>query len=84
MAQTDTPEYKFLLAGEWRDGKPYTVTCPFDDAPVGRVARAGAADLEQAISAAVAAFETTRKLPAHARSAALRKISAAIADQSED
>jgi acyl-CoA reductase-like NAD-dependent aldehyde dehydrogenase len=81
---SDTPEFRFFLAGEWREGKPYTIACPYDDAPVGRVHRAGPAELEQAIDAAVAAFETTRKLPAHARAAALRKISAAIADQSEE
>jgi acyl-CoA reductase-like NAD-dependent aldehyde dehydrogenase len=81
---SDTPEFRFFLAGQWREGKPYTVACPYDGAPVGTVQRAGPADLEQAIDAAVAAFATTRKLPGHARAAALRKISAAIADQAEE
>ncbi len=84
MTSADTPEYRFCLAGEWRSGTPYTVACPYDGEPVGVVHRAGAAELEQAIQAAVAAFEVTRKLPGHKRAAALRKISEAIAAQSED
>jgi glyceraldehyde-3-phosphate dehydrogenase (NADP+) len=84
MAQTDAPEYKFFLAGEWRAGQPYTVACPYDGAPVGVVHRAGPAELEQAIQAAVKAFEVTRKLPGHKRAAALRKISETIAAQAED
>ncbi len=83
-ADNDTPEYRFFLAGEWREGAPYTVACPYDGAPVGRVHRAGPADLEQAIQAAERAFETTRRLPGHKRAAALRKISEAIAAQAED
>src|SRR5262245_4049339 len=84
MAQTDAPEYKLFLAGEWRAGQPYTIACPYDDAPVGVVHRAGPAELEQAIQAAVKAFEVTRKLPGHKRAAALRKISEMIAAQAED
>lgn len=80
----DTPEYRFYLAGEWREGKPYTIACPYDGAAVGVVHRAGPHDLERAIRAASAAFETTRKLPGHRRAAALRKISETIAARAED
>ena len=44
MAQTDTPEYRFILAGEQRAGATYTVACPYDGAPVGMVHRAGPDD----------------------------------------
>jgi acyl-CoA reductase-like NAD-dependent aldehyde dehydrogenase len=81
---SDVPEYRFFLAGEWREGKSYTVACPYDGAPVGMVHRAGPAELEQAIQAAVKAFEATRKLPGHKRAAALRKISETIAARAED
>jgi acyl-CoA reductase-like NAD-dependent aldehyde dehydrogenase len=84
MAQTDTPEYRFFLAGEWGAGTPYTVACPYDGAPVGVVQRAGPAELEQAIQAAVRAFATTRKLPGHARAAVLRKVSETIAARAEE
>jgi acyl-CoA reductase-like NAD-dependent aldehyde dehydrogenase len=84
MTNMDTPEYRFCIAGEWRTGTPYTVACPYDGHPAGVVHRASASDLEQAIQAAVEAFETTRKQPGHKRAAALRKISETIAAQSED
>jgi len=80
----DTPEYRFLLAGEWRTGTSYTVACPYDGHPVGVVHRVGASELDEAIQAAVTAFEITRKLPGHKRAAALRKISETIAAQAED
>ncbi|HJZ47093.1 MAG TPA: aldehyde dehydrogenase family protein, partial [Roseiflexaceae bacterium] len=83
MAQTDTPEYRFILAGEERAGATYTVACPYDGAPVGIVHRAGPAELEQAIQSAVAAFETTRRLPGHKRAAVLRKVSETIAARAE-
>ena len=79
MAQTDTPEYRFILAGEQHAGAIYTIACPYDGAPVGTVHRAGPDTLEQAIQAAVAAFEATRKLPGHKRAAVLRKVSELIA-----
>jgi glyceraldehyde-3-phosphate dehydrogenase (NADP+) len=81
---TDTPEYRFWLAGEQRTGTPYTVACPYDGQPVGSVHRAGPDDLEQATQAAVRAFETTRKLPAHKRAAVLRKVSETIAARAEE
>jgi acyl-CoA reductase-like NAD-dependent aldehyde dehydrogenase len=85
MTQTsDTPEYRFLLAGEWRAGTPYTVACPYDGTPVGAVHRAGPGELEQAIAAAVRAFETTRKLPGHRRAAVLRGVSETIAARAEE
>jgi acyl-CoA reductase-like NAD-dependent aldehyde dehydrogenase len=80
----DTPEERFYLAGEWRAGAPYTVACPYDGAPVARVHRAGPQDLEQAIQAAVRAFETTRRSPLHRRAAALRKVSETIAAGAEE
>ena len=83
MAQTDTPEYRLILAGEERAGATYTVACPYDGAPVGTVHRAGPDDLEQAIQAAVAAFEVTRKLPGHKRAAVLRKVAELIAARAE-
>src|SRR5262245_61462214 len=68
---SDPPEFRFFLAGEWRTGTPYTIACPYDGAPAGIVHRAGPAELEQAIQAAVQAYATTRKLPGHKRAAAL-------------
>src|SRR5688500_4588661 len=77
-------EYPFLVAGEWRKGTPYTVLCPYDGTPVATVHRAGPEDLEAATKAAVRAFATTRKLPAHRRAAILRDIAGKIKDRSEE
>jgi acyl-CoA reductase-like NAD-dependent aldehyde dehydrogenase len=81
---SDTAQYRFFLAGEWRDGTPYTVACPYDGSPVGVVQRAAASDLEEAITAAHTAFAITRRLPAHRRASILRSIAAAITGQAED
>src|SRR5262245_44490582 len=80
---SDTPEYRFILAGEPREGATYAVACPYDRAPVATVHRAGPAELEQAIQAAVQAFETTRALPGYRRAAILRKVSETIAARAE-
>lgn len=84
MTHSDTPEYRFFLAGEWRTGAPYTVACPYDGAPIAVVHRAAPDDLEQAIQAAAAAFKTTRSTPLHRRAAALRAIAAGIEARAED
>ena len=81
---SDTPEYRFILAGERRAGAPYTVACPYDGAAVATVHRASAGDLEAATQAAVRAFATTRKLPAHKRAAVLRKVAETIGARAEE
>jgi acyl-CoA reductase-like NAD-dependent aldehyde dehydrogenase len=81
---SDSTEYRFFLAGEWRSGTPYIVACPYDNAPIATVHRASSADLEEAIAAASRAFATTRRLPAHQRATILRAIAAAITAQSDD
>lgn len=61
-----------LLAGKWTDSsESIKVHNPFDGSVVGEVAKAGPADLERATQAAVAAFETTRRLSSAARSSIL-------------
>lgn len=84
MTISETPEYRFFLAGEWRDGAPYTIACPYDGAPVAVVHRAAPADLELAIQAAVRAFAATRTMPLHRRAAILRAISTAIEARAEE
>ena len=78
------PEHRFMLAGQWREGTPYTVNCPYDGAPVGVVHRAGPDDLEQAIQAAERGYQVTRKLPGHKRASILRKIAESMTAASEE
>jgi glyceraldehyde-3-phosphate dehydrogenase (NADP+) len=90
MAASEVQQYPFYLAGEWReraDGATagcHEVRSPYSGAVLGLVHVAGAAELEQAIQAAVRAFETTRRLPAHRRASILRQISDTIRERAEE
>jgi glyceraldehyde-3-phosphate dehydrogenase (NADP+) len=72
------------VAGGWREtGQVLTVRNPFDGEVVAEVARAGASDVEDALASAHAAFEQTRRIPAHQRSRVLAEVSSGIADERE-
>ncbi len=84
---TRTPAkiYPFAVAGKWvSEGQPLEVVSPYDGTPVGLTYWATSGQLEQAIQAAIAAFETTRKLPAYERQRVLRAISDAINARREE
>src|SRR5579884_4260220 len=75
----------FYLGGNWitdRDSEP--VLSPFDQSVIAAVPNATPADLERAITAAVSAFELTRKMSSYERQQILRKISAAITARREE
>jgi glyceraldehyde-3-phosphate dehydrogenase (NADP+) len=74
-----------ILAGKWTESaETITVHNPFDGSVVGEVAKAGPAELERAAAAAVAAFETTRRLSSGARSSILSSASAGLARRKEE
>ena len=76
---------KFLVAGEWRSGtEPFTVKSPFDGADVATVGSPTEKDIEDAASAAAAAFDETRKLPIHVRAGALDHISARLKERADE
>jgi glyceraldehyde-3-phosphate dehydrogenase (NADP+) len=84
-AHVDVPRHPFFLAGVRQDCQDsYDVHNPYTGAVVGNVCRADSADLEAAIQAAVRAFETTRKLPAHRRASILRAVSEGIQARAEE
>ena len=69
-----------FLAGRWVDS-PDTLIIdnPADpETPAGATFTATEAQYEEAVEAAVAAFEVTRKLPAYERGRILREISAGL------
>jgi glyceraldehyde-3-phosphate dehydrogenase (NADP+) len=72
--------HPIFLAGRWVDSPEIlAVDDPaHPDAPAGATYHATAGQVEEAIVAAQAAFEVTRKLPAYERSAVLRRISEGI------
>lgn len=83
--KTPAKNYPFFVAGKWvSEGRPLEVVSPYDGSPAGVTYWATAEQLEQAIRAAVAGFETTRRLPAYERQRVLRAISDSIAARREE
>jgi acyl-CoA reductase-like NAD-dependent aldehyde dehydrogenase len=78
--------HPILLAGRWVDSPdPLAVTNPADpDNPAGATYHATEAQYEAAVSAAVAGFEETRRLPAYERGRILRAISAGVAARRDE
>ena len=64
--------YPLRIGGELREsGQIEVVTSPYDGQAVAEVCVGEAADMDDAIAAAVRAFETTRHMPTHERAAIL-------------
>jgi glyceraldehyde-3-phosphate dehydrogenase (NADP+) len=83
---TGAKPHPIFLAGRWVESDdPLVVTNPADpDNPAGSTFHATPDQYEAAVEAAVAAFETTRHLPAYERGRILREISAGIAARREE
>ena len=83
---TNLVPHKIFLAGRWVDSPDLlTIQNPARPGePAGLTYQATPEQYEEAVQAAVAAFEVTRKLPAYERAAILRSISAGIAARREE
>ena len=81
-----TKPHPIFLAGKWVESDdPLVVSNPANPAePAGATFHATEAQYEEAVDAAVAAFEVTRTLPAYERGAILRNISAGIKARREE
>src|SRR4249920_4136426 len=81
-----TKPHPIFLAGRWVESPDVLVIDnPADpSAPAGTTYNATEAQYEEAVEAAVAAFEVTRALPAYERGRILREISAGIRDRREE
>src|SRR4051812_45945235 len=78
-------ESGILIAGRWAaEGEEVRVYSPFDGSVVGKLWRATAEGLEEAIAGAVSAFEVTRRLPAEERHRMLLSVAKYIADRKPD
>src|ERR1035437_10646341 len=77
----ETKPHPIYLAGRWVESPDVAVIAnpARPDEPAGWTYNATAEQYEEAVTAAIVAFETTRKLPAYERSAALRRIAGGIA-----
>jgi acyl-CoA reductase-like NAD-dependent aldehyde dehydrogenase len=77
--------YGFLLNGRWiENGPALPVRSPYNGETMAHVIAASRPQAEQAIAAAVRAFETTRKIPAYDRQRILQQISDRIAEQAQE
>jgi glyceraldehyde-3-phosphate dehydrogenase (NADP+) len=85
-ATTGAKPHPIFLAGKWVESDdPLVVVNPADaENPAGATFHATEAQYEEAVQAAVDAFETTRNLPAFERGAILRNISAGIKARREE
>jgi glyceraldehyde-3-phosphate dehydrogenase (NADP+) len=83
---TVTTPHPIYLAGRWVDSPDVlTVTNPArDDDIAGTTYQATEAQYEEAVTAAVTAFEETRRLPSYERGRILRDISAGIRNRREE
>ena len=86
MTVVVTKPHPIFLAGRWVESPDVLVVDnPADpDDPAGATYHATEAQYEEAVEAAVAAFEVTRTLPAYERGAILREISAGIKARREE
>jgi acyl-CoA reductase-like NAD-dependent aldehyde dehydrogenase len=87
MTAAARPEpHPIYLAGRWVESPDRLVVDnpARADTPAGATYSATPEQYEEAVTAAVAAFERTRRTPAFERSAALRKISAGILARREE
>ncbi len=83
---TGAKPHPIFLAGKWVESDdPLVVSNPADpENPAGATFHATEAQYEEAVEAAVAAFEVTRTLPAYERAAILRNISSGIRARREE
>ena len=83
---TNLVPHRIFLAGRWVESPDVlTIANPARPGePAGLTYQATAEQYEEAVTAAVAAFEVTRKLPAYERAATLRNISAGIRARREE
>jgi acyl-CoA reductase-like NAD-dependent aldehyde dehydrogenase len=86
MTVVVTKPHPIFLAGRWVESPDVLVIDnPADpNTPAGATFTATEAQYEEAVEAAVAAFEVTRKLPAYERGRILREISAGLRERREE
>src|SRR5918995_5012799 len=86
MTLAPTKPHPIFLAGRWVDSPdPLEITNPArSNEPAGATYHATEEQYEEAVAAAVSAFEVTRRLPAYERGNILRSISGGIRERREE
>ncbi|MEJ0097677.1 MAG: NAD-dependent succinate-semialdehyde dehydrogenase [Bauldia sp.] len=78
------PDTRLFIAGEWQDAadrRSLPVFNPATGKEIGRVARAGIADLDRALAAAQKGFEAWRDMPAVERAKIMRRAAALLRER---
>lgn len=80
-----TSRNRLRIGGDLRDsGRTDTIRSPWNEEVVGEVSLGGPSDMDDAIGAAVEAFEVMRRLPVHRRADILERTAAGIRERAED
>ena len=75
----------FFLDGKWtEEGNLLEIRSPYDDCVIGQVFQGTREHAETAITSAVKAFRTTRRLPAFERQRVLRQVAQSISARKEE
>ncbi|PYX13322.1 MAG: aldehyde dehydrogenase, partial [Acidobacteria bacterium] len=75
----------FLVDGKWiEQGELQEIRAPFDGSVIAQVYQGTREHAQAAITAAVKAFGTTRRLPAFERQRVLRRVAQSIAERKEE
>ena len=85
ITETPVATHGFYIDGKWLEaGDLLEVRAPYDGSVLARVHQGRREHAEAAISAAVKAFGTTRRLPAFERQRVLRRIAGGIQERKEE
>jgi acyl-CoA reductase-like NAD-dependent aldehyde dehydrogenase len=85
MTATPVSTQGFFVDGKWwEEGDPVEIRAPYDGSVIGSVFQGGREHAEAAITAAVKAFGTTRRLPAFERQRVLRRVSENLSERKQE
>lgn len=84
-ARRELPSIRMLIGGGWRSGSAeYEVIDPYRGEPIARAPESTLQDLDDALSAAVAAKPEAAAMPAHERAALLRRVAQRLAARADE
>src|SRR6266850_606178 len=85
MTATPVSTQGFFVDGKWiEEGDPVEIRAPFDGSVIAQVYQGTREHAQAAITAAVKAFGTTRRLPAFERQRVLRRVSENITERKQE
>src|SRR5215813_3431566 len=85
MTVTPVSTQGFLVNGKWiEEGEVVEIHAPYDGSVLAQVYRGRREHAEAAITAAVKAFGTTRRLPAYERQRVLRRVAQSITERKQE